>query len=104
MTDRPEANAHAALVTKEQLRSEEGGSSENGPWLCHDEDDDIGSDCSSDVEFPPGDRPKRSCSKIEGLCTPPQHRVEPEKMHIQSVQGEDRISDFRNSDLTPTIG
>lgn len=91
---------HAALVTKERPRIEDDESSDNGSWFCHDEDDDIGSEGTSDGEFLPEDRPERSYSKIEGLGAPPQHWVKSEKVDSESVEG-DRTQDFQDSDITP---
>lgn len=59
-TDRHEANEHAALVTKERPRIEDDKSSEDGSRLYRNEEDVIGSDCSSDGKFAPEDHPQPS--------------------------------------------
>lgn len=72
-TDRHESNEYAALVTKERSRSKNGESSDYASWLSYDEDDGIGSDCSSAVESPLEYRPERSRSETKDLFTPSQH-------------------------------
>lgn len=82
-----ERNGYAALVTTTGTRSEDSESSENGSCLGHDEDGDIQSDCSSEGECLPEDRPERSYSKIESLCSPSQHKIESGKFFMARVRG-----------------
>lgn len=78
-----EANGHAARVTKEGPRSEDGESLETGPLPYQDQDNEMRSDCSSDGELLPKNRPKRPCSKIEVSWAPPQNRIGSEKRTLR---------------------